>query len=188
MQHFPVRCAAMTGPLRSSPSAAARLERSSSVVLHATNASNRRIRASLPISSVLLPDPTRAGDFSIWAMAEPEGGKFPVTVSARKAIMEKRPNEYSNLQPEDGCALSDCNVTPPRGSRLTAPAGGYRVVAECAEVAVGCSPRRGRLMIVVRILPRRPDGSALECVSPPRSATGIARLRTSSITSPSSSP
>ena len=116
MQHFPVRCAAMTGPLRSSPSAAARLERSSRVVLHATNASNRRIRASLPISSALLPD-LRAGDFSICAMAEPEGGTFPVSTSARKAIMEKRPNEYSDLQPEGGCALSNYNGTP-RGSWL----------------------------------------------------------------------
>jgi hypothetical protein len=39
MQHCPVRCAAMTGPLMSSPCAVARFERSSRVVRHATNAS-----------------------------------------------------------------------------------------------------------------------------------------------------
>jgi hypothetical protein len=32
-------------------------------------------------------------------MAEPEGGKFPVTTSARETIMEKRPNDHSISSP-----------------------------------------------------------------------------------------
>ena len=59
-----------------------------------------------------------------------------------------------------------------------------------AALAGACSPRRRRLMIVVRILAMRPDvaASAVECESAPPAASRAARLRMSSSTSPSSSP
>jgi hypothetical protein len=150
MQDVPVKCAAMMGPLRSSPIVAALLERSSRVVRHAMNASNRRSSASVSIRSVVLPDPRRARESFLEPWQNLRVGKFPVATSARPAIMEKRPNGYGYLQPEYGCASSNHNVNP---AELLTTSCNYYVGAELR----GWSRRR-RLVIVVRILARRPDG------------------------------
>jgi hypothetical protein len=115
----------MIGAPRSSPSAAARFDRSSRVVLQLMNASNRSSRASLPISSVLLPDPRRSGALFVGPWPSPRGWEFPCCYLG--AIMEKRPNR-TRLSPARGrlCSQRPQRYTPRTNRLLNAHSAKWR--------------------------------------------------------------
>src|SRR5512133_4284356 len=114
-------------------------------------------------------------------MAEPEGGKVPGYYLGATSHHGKAASTDTAISSPSTAVLPATTTLHPAGLLTTSC--NYYVGAELR----GGSWRR-RLMIIVRILARRPDGcSALDCMSPPL-ASGVARLRTSSMTSTSSSP
>ena len=124
MQHFPVRCAAMTGP-----QVLAQCGRTIGEVVEGRSACNERLEQTLQRLAADLVSLATGSEESrnrfLWAMAEPEGGGSSGYSSAREALMEKRP-KVQRLQPEDGCALSNYNLPPGNlsGTRGQWPIGG----------------------------------------------------------------
>ena len=155
MQDFPVRCAAMTGALRSAPSAAARYERSSRVVRQVMNASKRRFSASLPISSVLLPPPNlRVGIFPVTnlgaishhgeaalhtAFSRPRTAVFPAMPTIHPlatCCLPLAPNAASPLQGRlGGCPISPAVVARNCEPRTATPSCTQHVQAACRTCA-----------------------------------------------------